>query len=1275
MKKISKCAFVAISALVLIQATQTVKSQEPLVQSQLVTTVALTQDNRLLVEEIGPYASQSAGKEYYKHIEKVIVDNDVYEKSLEGERTFDINYQGIKINANLIKDGKHELTIVNKKDGDILITFIKKGDKVTFISAQKLGTTDHQDSLKKDVLSDKPVPQNQGTQKVVKSGKNTANLSLITKLSQEDGAILFPEIDRYSDNKQIKALTQQITKVTVNGTVYKDLISDSVKDTNGWVSNMTGLHLGTKAFKDGENTIVISSKGFEDVTITVTKKDGQIHFVSAKQKQHVTAEDRQSTKLDVTTLEKAIKEADAIIAKESNKDAVKDLAEKLQVIKDSYKEIKDSKLLDDTHRLLKDTIESYQAGEVSINNLTEGTYTLNFKANKENLEESSMLQGAFDKRAKLVVKADGTMEISMLNTALGQFLIDFSIESKGTYPAAVRKQVGQKDINGSYIRSEFTMPIDDLDKLHKGAVLVSAMGGQESDLNHYDKYTKLDMTFSKTVTKGWSGYQVETDDKEKGVGTERLEKVLVKLGKDLDGDGKLSKTELEQIRGELRLDHYELTDISLLKHAKNITELHLDGNQITEIPKELFSQMKQLRFLNLRSNHLTYLDKDTFKSNAQLRELYLSSNFIHSLEGGLFQSLHHLEQLDLSKNRIGRLCDNPFEGLSRLTSLGFAENSLEEIPEKALEPLTSLNFIDLSQNNLALLPKTIEKLRALSTIVASRNHITRIDNISFKNLPKLSVLDLSTNEISNLPNGIFKQNNQLTKLDFFNNLLTQVEESVFPDVETLNLDVKFNQIKSVSPKVRALIGQHKLTPQKHIAKLEASLDGEKIKYHQAFSLLDLYYWEQKTNSAIDKELVSIEEYQQLLQEKGSDTVSLLNDMQVDWSIVIQLQKKASNGQYVTVNEKLLSNDPKDDLTGEFSLKDPGTYRIRKALITKKFATQKEHIYLTSNDILVAKGPHSHQKDLVEKGLRALNQKQLRDGIYYLNASMLKTDLASESMSNKAINHRVTLVVKKGVSYLEVEFRGIKVGKMLGYLGELSYFVDGYQRDLAGKPVGRTKKAEVVSYFTDVTGLPLADRYGKNYPKVLRMKLIEQAKKDGLVPLQVFVPIMDAISKGSGLQTVFMRLDWASLTTEKAKVVKETNNPQENSHLTSTDQLKGPQNRQQEKTPTSPPSAATGIANLTDLLAKKATGQSTQETSKTDDTDKAEKLKQLVRDHQTSIEGKTAKDTKTKKSDKKHRSNQQSNGEESSSRYHLIAGLSSFMIVALGFIIGRKTLFK
>lgn len=387
-------------------------------------------------------------------------------------------------------------------------------------------------------------------------------------------------------------------------------------------------------------------------------------------------------------------------------------------------------------------------------------------------------------------------------------------------------------------------------------------------------------------------------------------------------------------------------------------------------------------------------------------------------------------------------------------------------------------------------------------------------------------------------------------------------------------------------------------------------------------------------------------------------------------------KKASNGQYVTVDEKLLSNDPKDNLTGEFSLKDPGTYRIRKALITKKFATQKEHIYLTSNDILVAKGPHSHQKDLVENGLRALNQKQLRDGIYYLNASMLKTDLASESMSNKAINHRVTLVVKKGVSYLEVEFRGIKVGKMLGYLGELSYFVDGYQRDLAGKPVGQKEKAEVISYVTDATGNPLEDAYGKQYPKVLRFKLIEQAKKDGLVPLQVFVPIMDSISKGSGFQTVFMQLDWQSLTTDKSKMTEEKPSQRNTGEALPVGPSTDKPAAKQETSTAPHQSSGAGIANLTDLLAKKPSAQAkSDDATKKDESTKTDKLKRLVSDHQSSLDEQQSTRKHSTSGETKRGSGQLPKFKDSPNRYHLIAGLSTFVIAALGLVLGRKKLFK
>ncbi|CAN2924702.1 NEAT domain-containing protein [Streptococcus dysgalactiae] len=1274
MKKISKYTLMAMSALLLAYSSQIVNSEERFVPSQLVTTMKLAQDV-LLFEEIGPYADQSAGKEYYKHIEKIILDEDIYEKGLEGDRSFDINYQGIKVNAKLIKDGKHDLIIVNKKDGGILVNFEKTGNKVTFLSAHKLETTDSLDDVNQDSALDNKSTKKTET-KSAPSGQTADDLSLITKLVEEDGAILFPEIDRYSDHKQLKSFIQQITEVRVNDERYKDLISDAVKGTQGFVSNMKGLYLGAKAFKDGENKIVLSSKGFEDILITVTRKDGHYHFVSAKQKQSTSPDENPPSELDMTSLERAMAESDAIIEKESNKELVKDLSEKLQVIKESYKDIKDSKLLADTYRLLKDAIKAYQMADLSINNLTAGTYTLSFKANKENTEESSMLQGAFDKKAKLVVTEDGKMELSMLNTALGDFLIDFSIESKGTYPKAIRTQVGKRDINNNYIRSEFTMPIDDLDKLHKGAVLVSAMGGQESDLHHYDKYTKLDMTFETSISKGWTGYQAEIDDKEKGVGSERLEKVLIKLGKDLDGDGKLSVAELGQIQGELRLDHYDLTDISLLKHVKNVTELHLEGNQITAIPKETFSQMNQLRFLNLRSNLLTTLDKETFAHNSQLRELYLSSNVLSGIEEGTFETLTQLDQLDLSKNRMNALSNSVFKDLSRLTSLALSENQLDTIASHTLTPMTNLTFLDLSENKLAELPDGLDQLSQLETLNVRRNQLISVDKIDFAKLSKLANLDLSSNELTSLSQGIFAHNNKLIKINLFNNLLTSLKETDFPSVAKLNLDLRFNHLTDISQELKHLVGTNKTTPQKQFANLEGQLNEDNIFYKQRLSLLDLYYWEHKTTSARDEEISTIEEYQQLLKENEADVTSLINDMKLDWNIIIQLQKKTSNGQYITVQERVLANDPKDELEGSFALKGAGTYRIRKAILTKEFAKKREHIYLVSNDLLVTEEQALKQETGTQEGISSLNKDQLKDGVYYLNAKMLKTDLVSESMSNKAINNRVTLIVEKGVPYLEIEFKGMTVGKMLGYLGELSFFLDGYQRDLAGKPVGQKEKAGVISYVTDTTGNPLEDAYGKQYPKVLRFKLIEQAKKDGLVPLQVFVPIMDSISKGSGFQTVFMQLDWQSLTTDKSKITEEKPSQRNTGEaLPVGPSIDKPAVKQETSTAPRQSSGA-GIANLTDLLAKKPSAQAkSDDATKKDESTKTDKLKRLVSDHQSSLGEQQSTGKQSTSGETKRHSGQLPKFKDSPNRYHLIAGLSTFVIAALGLVLGRKKLFK
>ena len=69
-------------------------------------------------------------------------------------------------------------------------------------------------------------------------------------------------------------------------------------------------------------------------------------------------------------------------------------------------------------------------------------------------------------------------------------------------------------------------------------------------------------------------------------------------------------------------------------------------------------------------------------------------------------------------------------------------------------------------------------------------------------------------------------------------------------------------------------------------------------------------------------------------------------------------------------------------------------------------------------------------------------------------------------------------------------------------------------------------------FQKKNGKKLTDTYGTNYPKKVSFPMIKEAKKNGYVPMQVFVPIMDAISKGSGTQPVYLKLDLNSIVAGK-----------------------------------------------------------------------------------------------------------------------------------------------
>ncbi|MEF2687411.1 MAG: NEAT domain-containing protein [Lachnospiraceae bacterium] len=158
---------------------------------------------------------------------------------------------------------------------------------------------------------------------------------------------------------------------------------------------------------------------------------------------------------------------------------------------------------------------------------------------------------------------------------------------------------------------------------------------------------------------------------------------------------------------------------------------------------------------------------------------------------------------------------------------------------------------------------------------------------------------------------------------------------------------------------------------------------------------------------------------------------------------------------------------------------------------------------------------------------SLDIKTLSDGVYYLPGKMMKIDKQSLSMANEALDHTVKLTVKKKKYTLTLSFNGLTINGQKGYLGWLKYYKVGYRTDTYGGPVGNPKVVDVTK-----------KQNGTDYPKEISFTMIAEAKKDGYVPLQVFVPVMDAISAGSGIQNVYLKLDLESITQDQNKV-KET----------------------------------------------------------------------------------------------------------------------------------------
>lgn len=458
--------------------------------------------------------------------------------------------------------------------------------------------------------------------------------------------------------------------------------------------------------------------------------------------------------------------------------------------------------------------------------------------------------------------------------------------------------------------------------------------------------------------------------------------------------------------------------------------------------------------------------------------------------------------LDWSEGSLRQIRDDSVDisGLSAQIkqARGLEQGAATEETWQALQAAISTAakiYDDLSSSQtqidsqVALLQKTMAAVQAengtadksgLQTIIAKAEKlIGKTDIYTSSSLDTLSV-------VLEYAKGVYDNSTaDQTAVDAAVNALTKAINAL---VEKGN--IKTSVLESEISKAEALVKKTKVYTADSIGTLQIAINNAKR----------VLASDDKTQENVDKQVTSLRNAQKGLIKKAVIDRSVLKKK---LDAAQRYAKKTSTYTVSTIN----------------SLK--AVIKAAKAVYSDSTATQSSvDAQVTALNNAIA--------GLAKKGDDIKDITKLSDGVYALSGNMVKIDKKTASMSDAAINHTIKLTVRKGKYYVTLKFNGLTVSGKQGYLSKLRYYKSGYTLDKFGSPQGSLASVTVDSYQLSSKGERLSDSLGTDYPHEVTFALIPEAFKDGYVPLQVFVPIMESISSGTGTQPVFLKLDWSSL---------------------------------------------------------------------------------------------------------------------------------------------------
>ena len=192
----------------------------------------------------------------------------------------------------------------------------------------------------------------------------------------------------------------------------------------------------------------------------------------------------------------------------------------------------------------------------------------------------------------------------------------------------------------------------------------------------------------------------------------------------------------------------------------------------------------------------------------------------------------------------------------------------------------------------------------------------------------------------------------------------------------------------------------------------------------------------------------------------------------------------------------------------------------------------------------ASAPASTAPKAEEPATVAQDVKALKDGEYNITAEAIQFGNGkTPSMAAAGLEKEKTkLIVKNGQYSVNVTFKSITLGSSTGYLGDLKYY-DGDKTHNNRYDIGDNefKPSTIVESYKENETDNYFDAYKKKfpnrttYPKTLNFN-VDKNKIDSNNKLEtyteVFVPVMDSTTPGSGTQRMILKFDLSSLARKK-----------------------------------------------------------------------------------------------------------------------------------------------